>query len=557
MVIVGALGLGILLAIVGGALALREAKGQVLAFCDAPAPARATIPSDAAPTVQMVSGVVRGSYLPDQGLYRFTGIPYAEAPVGERRFKAPEPVKPWSGVREAVAFGPPSAQAYDEHEGSLEDFGGDLTNEDSLSVNVWTPSLEGKRPVMVWLHGGGNAHSSSRLPHYDGASIAQRGDVVFVSLNYRLGIFGFVDMSLVGGDAYAGSANNGLRDQMLALQWVRQNIARFGGDPDNVTAFGNSAGASDLSAILGADNPRQYFDRLILQSGSAFLTKAPETSARMNKAFFARMGVSSIDQLKSLPAASLIEKQEAALKGMLETEVDLLFQPTMDGVVIKAFPLLAMQAGASKDIDLLIGTTANELMLYALYDPQMLSRRPQDMPELKALPAPVRNLVAWLYMHNRPDMAPGQVAMDIYTDLAFRLPAIRMAEAQTQNGGSVWMYRFDWRVPDSKVGAPHGIELPFLFDNIESIGEGFKPQPQWRSLSHSVQDAWTSFARYGDPARDAHGQQSCRKPWASYDLRRRTTMLFDTPMRVVDDPSRWERRLFSGIPFDRYSDDDR
>ncbi|HHH9110642.1 TPA: carboxylesterase/lipase family protein [Pseudomonas aeruginosa] len=510
-------------------------------------------------SVTIEEGALKGQYLPEQKLYRFRGIPYGQAPVGDRRFKAPLPVEPWEGVKDATAFGPTSAQAFDEHEGTLEEFGGDLTNEDSLSLNVWTPALDGKRPVMVWFHGGGNAHSSSRVPGYDGSSISKRGDVVFVSVNYRLGIFGFIDMSQIGGEP--GSANNGLRDQMLALQWVRRNIEKFGGDPDNITAFGNSAGASDLSAMLGADNPKQYFDRVILQSGSAFLTRSPVASARMNNAFFKRMGVTSIDQLQNLPAQELIDMQEKALEGMLETDVDLMFQPTMDGVVVRRFPLHAIQAGDTKSIDMMLGSTANELMLYTVYDPELLNRQPENLPELSILPWYVKKLVSSVYTWNRPDMMPGQVAMDILGDAAFRLPAIRMAEAQSQNAGNAWMYRFDWVIPNSKMGAPHGIELPFLFnrmDEVQARVEGATAvDPQWQQLSNNMQDAWTSFARTGDPTLSIGDKASSAAvaDWKPYSEDDRSTLLLNTPLKVESDPSKWERRLYFGQPFDGFFDD--
>jgi len=508
--------------------------------------------------VMTLSGALKGEYLADQKLYRFLGIPYAQAQVGEYRFKAPRPTKPWGGTLQATTFGPASAQAFDQHEGSLEDFGGDLTNEDSLSLNIWTPSLDKKRPVMVWIHGGGNAHGSSRSPNYNGANLAKRGDVVFVSINYRLGIFGFIDMSLIGGEDYTGSANNGIRDQMMALKWIRENIEQFGGDPDNITAMGNSAGATNLSAILGSKKPKQYFDRVVLQSGAAFLTRSPISSARMNKMFFENMGITHIDQLLHLPAEELIRMQEKALNGMLETDVDLMFQPTMDSEVVEEFPLRAIRNGATKDIDMLIGSTANELMLYTLYDPQLLERQPEDLPELQTLPWIARKLISTVFSWNRPHMQPGQVAMDIFSDLAFRLPAIRMAEAQSMHANNAWLYRFDWPIPNSKMGAPHAIELPFLFNRLQDIADKVsgvdRASPEWRQLAHTLQDAWINFAHSGNPTESLH--TSFLSKWQPYNESSRSTLLFNTPVQVVEDPSKWERRLFSSLPFDGYFDDE-
>ncbi|MFK8397778.1 carboxylesterase/lipase family protein [Pseudomonas sp. BGr12] len=514
------------------------------------------------PIVKVNEGKLQGTYSEKDGLYKFLGIPYAKAPVGKLRFKAPVPAEHWAGVKDTTKFGPVSAQAFDEHEGTMEEFGGDLTNEDSLSLNIWTPNLKEKLPVMVWLHGGGNAHSSARVPGYHGDMIARRGNVVFVSLNYRLGIFGFIDMSLIGGPEYAGSVNNGVRDQMLALKWVRDNIARFGGDPDNITAFGESSGASDLSAMLGTGQAKTLFDKVILQSGSAFLTRSPKSSARMNRGFFERMGVTSIDQIKDLPASVLIEKQEEALKGMLETDVDLLFQPTMDSVVVKDFPLDAIRRGDTKDINMLVGTTKNELMLYTEYDPQLLDRQPEDLPELQVLPWVAREAVSSIYKWNRPDMKPGQVSMDIYSDFAFRIPAIRMAEAQSANAQNAWMYRFDWPIPGSELGAPHGSELAFLFGRMDDVQAKVKGAtsvaPSWTQLSENIQDIWTAFARTGRPIanlKDPH-ERDVLATLEPYSESSRSTLLLNTPLEVESDPAWLERFIYSSMPFNGYFDED-
>ena len=284
----------------------------LLALLLAPACTPGTVTEGAAPRVATSSGAVQGTTDPRTGTHAFRGIPYAEPPVGDLRFKAPVPVTPGKGVLDATRFGSACAQVYYEEIATPEEFG-PTDDEDCLTLNVWTPGLDDRRrPVMVWIHGGANWTESSRIAYYDGQKLSERGDVVVASLNYRLGIFGFVDVGVLGGDAYDGSENNGIRDQILALRWIRQNAGRFGGDPRNVTVFGESAGSADISAILATEGPDRLFDRAILQSGTA-ATRPSDRAAEIARKMLHGGGVESIDALLEMSGAEVLEAMQQGI----------------------------------------------------------------------------------------------------------------------------------------------------------------------------------------------------------------------------------------------------
>lgn len=516
-------------------------SGLMLASGASPQP----VPHADDPVVTTTSGEIAGMRTADHVL-AFLGVRYGESPVGARRFLPPQPAQKRPMRLPAKSYGPACIQTYGDSKGV--DWADQ--SEDCLSLNVWTPKLSGKKPVMVWIHGGGNWQGSSR-DDFDGAKLAATGDAVIVTINYRLGLLGFVDVSELGGANYATSPNNGLQDQLLALDWVKKNIARFGGDPGNVTVFGNSAGSTDISALLATDAPGRLFNRAILQSGFANTTKSREIARRFSHLVFEKGAIRSMDDLLAKTPQQLVDIQNAALEKLLEGERDLAFQPTMDGQVVKDYPLDRIRQGHARKVDLILGTTLNEMRLYLLYDPQLANAQPADMMGTSEIQAATRDIMWKAYRGNRPGMTDGQVTLDMASDYWFRLPAIRMAEAQLKYNPNVYMYLFDWQVTDPMLGSPHAVEVPFVFGDVSSsttaeyLLDPRKPDARVAAekLSGQVQQYWTSFARNGRPVASS-------AQWPGYDLTRRLTMEFAPESRIVSDPASDERTLFEGIPFD-------
>ena len=526
---------------------------------------RTTTDGRAAPLVVTSSGAVMGTTDPRTGTQVFRGIPYAQPPVGNLRFKAPVPATPWEGALDATRFGSACAQVYYQEIATPEEFG-PTDDENCLTLNIWTPGLDDEtRPVMVWIHGGANWTESSRIAYYDGQKLGERGDVVVASLNYRLGIFGFVDISVLGGDAYDGSENNGIRDQILALRWIRQNIDRFGGDPHNITVFGESAGSGDISVILATEGPDRLFDRAILQSGAGS-TRPADRAAEIAQRMLHGGGVESIDALLEMSGAEVLEamRKGVAAIGLDGLRTDSLFRPTVDGELIKGRPEEMLAAGNASEIDLMIGTTAHELRYYYLYEPSLMELKLED-PRLEVflegIGATDRKALVELYARSRPDLAEFEIVNDILSDRVFWVPSIRQAEAQLEVSDDVWMYRFDWEVPaspvqdalGSKLGAAHGVEVAFLFSSFDDtfyrafLGGWPKDATEahrWETLVGAVQDSWTAFARSGDPA--AHHNPALPH-WPRYDAEARATMAFDYENRVLSDPKKDERLLWVRI----------
>ena len=343
------------------------------------------------PVVLTTSGPVRGFAPGGQAPLRFLGIPYAEPPTGPQRFMPPLPVAAWTDVREALAFGPAAAQVYDPHEAGLADFGVQapadgvpplwVGDEDCLSLNVWTSDLAGPpRPVLVWIHGGANWLESSRLACYDGAALAQRGDCVVVSFNYRLGLFGFLDLSGVG-EAYAGSHSNGLRDQLLALRWIRANIERFGGDPACITLAGESAGSMNISWLAATGELQGLVRRVVLMSGVASVIgfghdhhesgHSQAEGRRRAHDFLAELDL-DMASLQRLPTADLLARHAAyARRCNVLFDLDTLFYPRVDGRFTRMTPFEAAQQGLFDGLEVMLGFTAYEMGLWLQWDPSL------------------------------------------------------------------------------------------------------------------------------------------------------------------------------------------
>ncbi len=468
------------------------------------------------------------------GLKSFLGIPYAKPMVGELRFAKPQPPQPWQGVYPALAFGPVFPQIFDKTEPSSLYF----QDEDCLRLNVWTPALDAaKRPVMVFIHGGGYLWGSNADPLYDGGNLARRGNVVTVNINYRMGALGYLDLSAVGGEEYLDSGNLGVLDQVAALKWVRDNIANFGGDPANVTVFGESAGAGSVSTLLTVQEARGLFHRAIPQSGAIRITRSKEHALRVTQRFMELAGASDVKGLKALSQAAILKAGEKLIKEA-GLACDRLFGPVRDGRIVPEDPLKAIREGCAGGVDLLTGTTEDETRFWIKYEP-LLPYIPASItlsftPDTKDWDTNVRDKIIDYYKSKMPEARSGDVGLAIGTDFFFRMPQIHLAEAQA-SFGNTWMYLFTWDSPveDGLYGSRHALELGFVFNNVDAE-EG--PNPPLK-LVDAMQESWIAFAKTGNP------NHAGLPFWPKYDADRRATMIFNEECKVVDDPGK-DDRLF-------------
>ena len=490
--------------------------------------------------VRTQQGVVRGRMV--EGVATFKGIPYAAPPFGANRFQPPRPVERWDGVREALSYGPtvPKPPYFPPFDVLIPEPA--IPGEDCLNLNIWTPDVgRAGLPVMVWIHGGAFSNGSGAVPQYDGSRFARDG-VVCVTINYRLGVDGFLYL----GD---GIANLGLLDQVAALAWVQENIAAFGGDSDNVTIFGESAGAFSVSTLLSMPRAWGLFRRVIAQSGAGHHVISPATAQRVGQYLAEKLGVEATSEaIAAVPVDRLLQAQ-VELSGDAFANPDpvrwgevagnlMPFEPVIDGDILPTRPIDSIVGGAGAGVDVIIGTNTDEEMLFMVPN-GAINYITEDMlaGTVAAYGLPVSETIA-TYRAIRPDASAGELLSAIVTDWFFRIPAIRLAEAHAQSTGATYMYEFAWRSPgfDGKLGACHGLEIPFVFDTLDK--EGFEvllgdDAPQ--QLADAMHAAWVAFAKVGDPG------------WQRFDLSRRATMRFDTTQKLVEDPRSAERLLWEGL----------
>ncbi|MGW2851015.1 carboxylesterase/lipase family protein [Streptomyces sp. NPDC001215] len=488
-------------------------------------------------------GSVRGTLGPT-GVACFRNIPYAAPPTGPLRFAPPRPPVPWDGIRDAGAYGPTAPKApYAEPMDRLIPEA-DIPGEDFLNLNVWTPDPAARLPVMVWIHGGAFSNGSGSVPGYDGTAFARDG-VVLVTLNYRLGAQGFLHL----GPHDTAPANLGLLDQIAALEWVRDHIASFGGDPRRVTVFGQSAGAMSIGALLAMPAAEGLFRRAVLQSGAAHHTLSPGSAALVAACLAAILGVPPTRPgLAGAPVARLLAAQQRlraeisarpdpALWG--EAALNLMpFEPVVDQDTLPLAPTEAIAQGAAAGVDVLVGCTRDEFCLFTVptgLDRLVTGDHVERAATAYGLP-PGRGVPA--YRKAFPEATPGELLAEIATDWFYRLPALRLAEARARHGARAFVYEFAWPSPafDGALGACHTTDVPFVFDNLAD--PGFAPllgdaRPQ--HLADSVHAAWVSFAATGDPG------------WPAYREADRAVRHFGTSPGLEHDPRRSLRTLWEGV----------
>ena len=512
------------------------------------APTNAAAGQGDKPVVATASGKVEGIQTKN-GVLAFLGIPFAQPPKGDLRFAPPVEVVPWEGVRDAAHAGPSAPQPLDDFEPSSKF----VQDEDCLSLDIWTPGADGrKRPVIVYIHGGAYVGGGSNDPEYDGANISKRGDIVFASINYRLGMLGFLDLEDIGAE-FQGSGSNGIRDQVMALRWLKNNIARFGGDPDNITIMGESAGGQSVFVLMGLPQAKGLFQKAISESGPLNSFRTKEEAADLTKQFMKRANVTDIAGLRKLKPAEIIDAQ-VRLASDVGALAPRMCAPVIDRTVIPKDPLAAIQDGAAAGIALLNGTVHDEYCYWIGYFPwlqtkplsQFLAENPWGARNLGDRKQEVVDFYSKRNPTPGPDKSSGSSAVAFVTDEQFLISHIKASEAQAKHA-KVWMYRFDWKsqVPNKEyLNACHGIELPFVLNTFtrELADEIVGPNPPM-ALSDTMQDAWISFARTGDPNHKGLPE------WPAYEPAHRATMIFDTKSKAVEDPDPEIRQLFKDIPF--------
>lgn len=487
-------------------------------------------------------GKVRGAL--DDGIKVFKGIPYAAPPTGLHRFHPPRPSGEWRSIRDALAFGPMCPQL----PGRRASFAASWTHdkeasEDCLVLNVWTPGLhdQRRRPVMVWLHGGGFYGLSGSRNVFDGTRLCKRGDVVVVTLNHRLNAFGFLYLGKLGGAEFAESGNVGILDIVAALRWVHDNIDAFGGDPENVTIFGQSGGGAKVSTLMAMPQARGLFHKAIVQSGSHLQALSADEATRYATAFLAAAGVKPNEpqRLEKLTTDQLVAALATVMKAPGAKPH---FSPVVDGIVLPGGPWQPEAPPVSARVPMLIGSTRTETTALLGVGHDALFQ--QDDATL------ARNLGAWVPVKDVPrviagfrKIMPNASASDLFfaitTDRRVRQQAWAQAERKAaQNGAPVWLYELDWATPvdDGKWGSPHSLDLPFVFDNVamsaSMVGTGDKPQ----RMADQMSAAWIAFARSGNPG------------WPAFTAKTRATMVFNTKSRVVNDFRGDERVLLASLP---------
>lgn len=497
-------------------------------------------PDAARPEVQAAVGSLRGSW--DDRVAVFLGIPFAEPPVGELRLAAPHPVRGWRGTREAVAYGPPPPQGGHFGMNSQPSAGGD----DWLTINVWTPAPQSgaRLPVLVWIQGGGYLIGMSSLPEYDGARLARDGGVVLVTFNYRVGAEGFAHVQ-------GAPDNRGLLDQVAALEWVRDNIAAFGGDSEKVTVFGQSAGAGCVAALLGMDRAAGLFHRAIAQSvpGTFFsLELAAEISAVCAAELGRQPTVASLattdpGRLASAGDAVGTRMHERTHRWGQPAHRSILFSPVVDGEVLAATPWQALSAGAARGIALLVGHTRDEQRLFTVID-GLIGEVDEERAALALQTYAPGPDGARRYREAFPEVDPEELYELVGSDWLFRMPSLQLAEAQVQAGGRAYVYELAWPAPGmgGVFGACHGLDVPLVFGNLDrgqpAMLIGQPPSAEAELVSAQLRAAWISFARGGDPG------------WPEYDTDRRLTQLFDVSSTVAAYPEERSRRIWQHHSFD-------
>jgi len=481
----------------------------------------------------------------EDGINVFRGIPYGAPTGGAARFMPPEPPKPWGGSKDCRKFGDQSPQ--------LTGGGGVAawaswarnvgTSEDCLSVNVWTPGLRDgkKRPVMVWMHGGGFSRFNGSSPAYDGVRLARKGDVVVVTLNHRLNAFGYLYLAEIGGPEFADSGNVGQLDLIAALKWVQANIAEFGGDPARVTIFGESGGGAKVSTLMAMPAVRGLFHRAIIQSGPGLTGVSPESATKTAQAFIKAIGAGGPGDLQRAPFSRLVDGLEKLAK-----EGGGNFRPVVDGRNLPRDPFTPDAPATSADVPVIVGYNATETTILnpggaAAFDLDWSSLKPALAPTLPG--ADVDKVIAD-FRRLRPTATASDLFFHITTLHGMGAGSWTLAERKAAQGqAGAYFYRVEFQTTVDRLRSPHALEIPLVFDTVDKSASLLGPvAADAQVVADQMSAAWLAFARTGSP--NATGLAS----WPRYDPRARSTMIFNVVSRAVNDPYAEERQIIASLP---------
>ena len=540
-----------------GRRALIAAAGTALALPALTIPALAA-PRGKKPEFQGVvaetsRGRVRG--VNNDGIRTFKGIPYGASTEGVNRFRSPKPALPWKGIRDTLAYGPICPQETRPRPSYAASWAIEQTmSEDCLVLNIWTPALRDhhKRPVMVWIHGGGFSTGSGASPVYDGTNLARKGDVVAVTLNHRLNVFGHLYLARAGGTEYAESGNLGILDLVAALRWIHTHIAEFGGDPANVTIFGQSGGGAKVSTLMALPQTRGLFHRAIVQSGSHLDGLSMEEAHANALAFLkaAEVPVNDLSRLQKLPFEQLL----AVTRKLMNTPgARLNFSPVVDGRSLPRAPWTPDGPAASASVPMMIGSTKTETTaLIGANDPSAFTLDEAGLHKKLAgwLPAQDVDRVVAAYRKAIPAATPADLFFAITSTRRVRQQAWLQAERKAaQNAAPVWLYELDWQTPveGGKWKSPHSLDLAFVFDNVAKSESMVGKGEEQRVLAGQMSTAWLAFARTGNPNHKGLPQ------WSAFRASERATMVFDAHSRPVNDFRGDERQVLASLPVYRVS----
>ena len=496
-----------------------------------------TLLAQSQPIVETSQGRVRG-ITNQAGIHVFKGLRYGASTAGSRRFLPPLTPQNWSGVQDAFDYGDRCPQA-----GSR--MGETATmSDDCLRINIWSPGLDDtRRPVMLWFHGGGFESGSGQSPRYEGTNLARRGDVVVATINHRLNVYGHCYLGGILGEEFAQSGNAGYLDLIASMKWVKENIAAFGGDPNNITIFGQSGGGRKVSLCYAGDDAQGLYQRGIIQSGSHLLVKRQEEAHQLTEILLQELGIdrNNARRLQNVDINTLSTAQRKVAR-----ENGTRFSPMLDGVTFSAQPWLPNAPDASRTVPMMLGTTRTELTNQLGGEAGIF-----DMDESQAKERLTRFLnaedidVAWeIFQNSRPQANPSEVFFTIASARGYRLDQTLMAEQRVKQigAGNTYVYRLMWRQPveGGRRVSQHSLCIPFVFDNVGVVPDVTGPETDsTRAMADSMANTWIAFARSGDP------NNSSIPEWSPYDLQNRNTMLFDDPSRAVNDPHQAEREFLA------------
>ncbi|MBH1943835.1 carboxylesterase/lipase family protein [Erythrobacter sp. YJ-T3-07] len=512
-------------------------------------------PPAATPVVETEAGKVQG--LEQGGIDAFLGVRYAAPPLGDLRFRPPTKPEAWEGIADATGYGAPCMQLYSASGPTESEMTrriqaifptsteAKMDNEDCLFLNVWTPAAgDGKkRPVMVWFHGGGYAYGSGNWPAYNGRNLAEKGDVVIVTVNHRLNAFGYLNLAEKFGEEFAASGNVGNLDLVRSLEWVRDNIAGFGGDPDNVTIMGESGGGSKVSHLMAMPAADGLFDKAVIQSGPGVFSGKPAEAADYAAKILAAAGVETLDDLRNVRSDEIVEAVRKATPADSAMGRGPQFGPIADGTIIPRDPFLPAAPEQSRDIPVLIGYNKDEMTLFVAAQPWFGRLTEGTLNAMTGAMGEQAVAAVAAYRKRYPDYSPTHLA-SIAMGTRFVRGTYLLADQQAKTASApVYVYRLTWETPigGGMLRTPHTLDIPLMFDNAKEsaalVGIGEDAQ----IMADMMSDAWIAFAKTGTPS------SALLPEWKAYTPAARNVMELNVEPRLVDDPEKDIRELPSEL----------